>query len=147
MSVKLHNNLEENCSVSTTQTKLQLDSLSMTTFTLLFVSLLGGLCFQHLMIFIFILFSGCIVQLWKRFLRVIICFLCLRQRYNIHLSFSAYGSQNPVTYAQSYHQVIREGSDITIVGWGAQISVLEQACDAAAKVSGVYVINFIFLFL
>lgn len=30
-------------------------------------------------------------------------------------------------------QVIRQGSDITLVGWGAQISVLEQACDDAAK--------------
>lgn len=30
-------------------------------------------------------------------------------------------------------EVIREGSDITLVGWGAQLSVLEQACDAAAK--------------
>lgn len=32
------------------------------------------------------------------------------------------------------YQVIRQGSDITLVGWGAQLSILEQACDAAAKV-------------
>lgn len=31
-------------------------------------------------------------------------------------------------------QVIREGSDITLVGWGAQLSVMEQACSEAEKV-------------
>lgn len=31
-------------------------------------------------------------------------------------------------------QVIQEGSDITLVGWGAQISVLKDACTDAAKV-------------
>ncbi|EPS60890.1 hypothetical protein M569_13911, partial [Genlisea aurea] len=30
-------------------------------------------------------------------------------------------------------EVIREGSDITLVGWGAQLSVMEQACDEAEK--------------
>ncbi|URE35606.1 Transketolase, C-terminal domain [Musa troglodytarum] len=30
-------------------------------------------------------------------------------------------------------EVIRQGSDITLVGWGAQLSVLEQACVEAAK--------------
>jgi len=33
-------------------------------------------------------------------------------------------------------QVIREGSDITLVGWGAQLSIMEQACVDAEKVSG-----------
>lgn len=32
-------------------------------------------------------------------------------------------------------QVIREGSDITLVGWGAQLSVMEQACVEAEKVN------------
>lgn len=36
------------------------------------------------------------------------------------------------------HQVIHEGSDITLVGWGAQLSVMEQACIEAAKVSDLY---------
>lgn len=33
-------------------------------------------------------------------------------------------------------QVIREGSDVTLVGWGAQLSIMEQACTDAEKVSG-----------
>lgn len=32
-------------------------------------------------------------------------------------------------------QVIREGSDVTLVGWGAQLSIMEQACTDAEKVS------------
>lgn len=35
------------------------------------------------------------------------------------------------------NQVIREGSDITLVGWGAQLSIMEQACVEAEKVSHV----------
>ena len=31
--------------------------------------------------------------------------------------------------------MIRKGSDITLIGWGAQLAVLEQACEDAAKVS------------
>ena len=31
-------------------------------------------------------------------------------------------------------KVIREGSDITLVGWGAQLSIMEQACIDAEKV-------------
>lgn len=31
--------------------------------------------------------------------------------------------------------MIREGSDITLVGWGAQLAVMEQACVDAEKVS------------
>ena len=31
--------------------------------------------------------------------------------------------------------MIREGSDITLVGWGAQLSVMEQACIDAEKVN------------
>lgn len=49
-------------------------------------------------------------------------------------------------YAMVYSQVIREGSDITIVGWGAQLSVLQQACDDAAKVSVPYGNSFSCLF-
>ncbi|KAK1262844.1 hypothetical protein QJS04_geneDACA009466 [Acorus gramineus] len=33
----------------------------------------------------------------------------------------------------SQAEVIREGSDITLVGWGAQLTVMEQACEDAAK--------------
>jgi 2-oxoisovalerate dehydrogenase E1 component beta subunit len=32
-------------------------------------------------------------------------------------------------------QVIRKGSDITLIGWGAQLAVLKEACEDAAKVS------------
>lgn len=31
-------------------------------------------------------------------------------------------------------QVIRQGSDITLVGWGAQLAIMEQACADAEKV-------------
>eukprot|EP00164_Ancoracysta_twista_P012105 GFYU01018899.1.p1 GENE.GFYU01018899.1~~GFYU01018899.1.p1 ORF type:complete len:405 (+),score=109.41 GFYU01018899.1:77-1216(+) len=30
-------------------------------------------------------------------------------------------------------EILREGSDITVVGWGAQMKVLESACDMAAE--------------
>jgi 2-oxoisovalerate dehydrogenase E1 component beta subunit len=30
-------------------------------------------------------------------------------------------------------EVIREGNDITLVGWGAQLTVMEQACLDAEK--------------
>jgi 2-oxoisovalerate dehydrogenase E1 component beta subunit len=30
-------------------------------------------------------------------------------------------------------EVIRKGSDITLIGWGAQLAVLEEACEDAAK--------------
>ncbi|KVI08370.1 Transketolase, C-terminal [Cynara cardunculus var. scolymus] len=33
------------------------------------------------------------------------------------------------TLPLSEAEVIREGSDITLVGWGAQLSIMEQACD------------------
>lgn len=33
------------------------------------------------------------------------------------------------------NQVIRQGSDVTLVGWGAQLSIMEQACLDAEKVS------------
>lgn len=36
-------------------------------------------------------------------------------------------------------QIIREGNDITLVGWGAQLTVMEQACLDAEKV-----LNYIF---
>lgn len=32
-------------------------------------------------------------------------------------------------------QVIQEGSDITLVGWGAQLSIMQQASMEAEKVS------------
>lgn len=35
-------------------------------------------------------------------------------------------------------QVIRQGTDITLVGWGAQLAVMEQACIDAEKVSDSY---------
>jgi len=31
-------------------------------------------------------------------------------------------------------QVIRQGSDVTLVGWGAQLAIMEQACLDAEKV-------------
>lgn len=31
--------------------------------------------------------------------------------------------------------MVREGSDITLLGWGAQLSIMEQACLDAEKVS------------
>lgn len=33
--------------------------------------------------------------------------------------------------------MIREGSDITLIGWGAQLSIMEQACIDAEKVTGL----------
>ncbi|KAJ8450020.1 hypothetical protein Cgig2_029382 [Carnegiea gigantea] len=35
----------------------------------------------------------------------------------------------------SQAEVIREGSDITLVGWGAQLAVMEEACAEAEKIS------------
>jgi 2-oxoisovalerate dehydrogenase E1 component beta subunit len=34
--------------------------------------------------------------------------------------------------------VIRQGCDITLVGWGAQLSIMEQACLDAEKVSDCF---------
>lgn len=39
------------------------------------------------------------------------------------------------------NKVLREGRDITLVGWGAQLSIMEQACLDAEKVSDCYVTN------
>lgn len=36
--------------------------------------------------------------------------------------------------------MIREGSDITLIGWGAQLTVLKEACEDAAKVSYFHLI-------
>lgn len=36
--------------------------------------------------------------------------------------------------------MIREGSDITLVGWGAQLSIMEQACFDAEKVTVVAIV-------
>ncbi|KAL2940671.1 BCDH BETA1: 2-oxoisovalerate dehydrogenase subunit beta 1 mitochondrial [Bienertia sinuspersici] len=33
----------------------------------------------------------------------------------------------------SHAEVMREGSDITLVGWGAQLAVIEDACIEAEK--------------
>lgn len=35
---------------------------------------------------------------------------------------------------EMFTQVVRQGSDITLVGWGAQLSIMEQACLDAEKV-------------
>ena len=34
-------------------------------------------------------------------------------------------------------KIVREGSDVTIVGWGGQMLVLQKACDIAAKELGI----------
>jgi len=39
---------------------------------------------------------------------------------------------------------MREGSDITLVGWGAQLTIMEQACLDAENVS-FYVLHLISL--
>uniref|UniRef100_N1R0Z5 3-methyl-2-oxobutanoate dehydrogenase (2-methylpropanoyl-transferring) n=1 Tax=Aegilops tauschii TaxID=37682 RepID=N1R0Z5_AEGTA len=41
---------------------------------------------------------------------------------------------NPVIFFEP--KVIRKGSDITLIGWGAQLAVLEQACEDASKIVG-----------
>ncbi|CAA2972061.1 2-oxoisovalerate dehydrogenase subunit beta 1, mitochondrial-like isoform X1 [Olea europaea var. sylvestris] len=41
--------------------------------------------------------------------------------------------ENDYMLPLSEAEVIREGSDITLVGWGAQLSVMEQACVEAEK--------------
>lgn len=46
-------------------------------------------------------------------------FFCFKKKKNNSLSES---------------QVVREGSDITLVGWGSQLSIMEQACEDAEKV-------------
>lgn len=37
--------------------------------------------------------------------------------------------------------MIREGSDITLVGWGAQLAIMEQACVDAEKVNTKFPIS------
>jgi len=42
-------------------------------------------------------------------------------------------SEDDYTLPLSSAEVMREGSDITLVGWGAQLTIMEQACTEAAK--------------
>ena len=39
-------------------------------------------------------------------------------------------------------KIIREGSDITLVGWGGQLHVMNKACDMAAK-EGITILKLI----
>lgn len=41
------------------------------------------------------------------------------------------------TLPLSCAEVIRKGSDITLVGWGAQLAIMEEACEEAAKEAGI----------
>jgi len=41
------------------------------------------------------------------------------------------------TLPLSSAEVIRKGSDITLVGWGAQLAIMEEACEEAAKEAGI----------
>jgi len=34
-------------------------------------------------------------------------------------------------------EIMREGSDVTVLGWGAQLKILEEACDAAEAERGI----------
>jgi 2-oxoisovalerate dehydrogenase E1 component beta subunit len=34
-------------------------------------------------------------------------------------------------------EVLREGSDVTVIGWGGQVRVLQSACDAAQREHGI----------
>ncbi|GJN10180.1 hypothetical protein PR202_ga28253 [Eleusine coracana subsp. coracana] len=54
------------------------------------------------------LICGCTDCLLKKFLKMTIC-------------------------CPSQAEVIRKGSDITLIGWGAQLAVLKEACEDAAK--------------
>ncbi|XVF20657.1 hypothetical protein REPUB_Repub12eG0020500 [Reevesia pubescens] len=47
------------------------------------------------------------------------------------LLLSCIRDPNPVVFFEP--KVIRKGSDITLVGWGAQLSIMEQACIDAEK--------------
>jgi 2-oxoisovalerate dehydrogenase E1 component beta subunit len=37
----------------------------------------------------------------------------------------------------SQAEIVQEGSDVTVVGWGAQMRVLAEACDAVAQSDGI----------
>lgn len=78
--------------------------------------------------------SGFTVWLWKRCLSMIICCLYQRQRCAIFGSMVDCGCWI-LWNCMLKIQVIQEGSDITLVGWGAQLSVMEQACVEAEKVN------------
>lgn len=54
----------------------------------------------------------------------------------VHFSPSLLGD-NDLTFRRC-GQVIREGNDITLVGWGAQLTIMEQACLDAEKVLALY---------
>ncbi|KAK9723582.1 hypothetical protein RND81_05G009700 [Saponaria officinalis] len=41
--------------------------------------------------------------------------------------------ENDYMLPLSHAEVIREGSDITLVGWGAQLAIMEEACNDAQK--------------
>ncbi|GAB2231147.1 hypothetical protein Droror1_Dr00027435 [Drosera rotundifolia] len=42
--------------------------------------------------------------------------------------------ENDYMLPLSVAEVLRKGSDITFIGWGAQLSAMEEACTQAAKV-------------
>lgn len=67
---------------------------------------------------------------------MITCCLFQRLRYVIlfwHLLLFFFLSNYEVCTSKT--QVIQEGSDITLVGWGAQLSIMQHAIMEAEKVS------------
>ena len=67
---------------------------------------------------------------------MITCCLCHKLRYvnAIYVQFFFISELNPKNHMLKI-QVIREGADITLVGWGAQLAIMEQACVDAEKVN------------
>ena len=73
-----------------------------------------------------------------KYLRRIICCPYLRQKlvyFYLIIALDYWASLSQSTYASYILKVIRKGSDITLIGWGAQLAVLKEACEDAAKVS------------
>lgn len=76
---------------------------------------------------------------WRNITRQLVILPCSVRTWHEHVSVSVLVWQKIVCFYLVHlkcwrQQVMREGSDITLVGWGAQLAIMEQACDEANKV-------------